>query len=109
MTSLFETVIANNSHAANATWKSMRKASAQLLSNENIRRLGNYQQAEATQLMWDLVHTPEVRICYFVSGGPDSDVLGYRTGSLICDVIQLRSRWESSTANVGYNSLPLTS
>ncbi|TFK38294.1 cytochrome P450 [Crucibulum laeve] len=46
-------------HLANSTWKSMRKASAQLLSNENMRALGDYQRAEATQLMWELAHVPE--------------------------------------------------
>ncbi|KAF8882390.1 cytochrome P450 [Infundibulicybe gibba] len=44
---------------ANATWKSMRKASAQLLSNENMKRLGRFQHAEAVQLMWELVDTPD--------------------------------------------------
>ncbi|KAF8889650.1 cytochrome P450 [Infundibulicybe gibba] len=44
---------------ANSTWKSMRRASAQLLNNENMRRLSEYQRAEATQLMWELSHQPD--------------------------------------------------
>lgn len=42
----------------------MRKASAQLLSNDNFRKsgkFGKYQHAETIQLMWDLAHDPEVR------------------------------------------------
>ncbi|KII83911.1 hypothetical protein PLICRDRAFT_118622 [Plicaturopsis crispa FD-325 SS-3] len=46
-------------HYANETWKVLRKASTQLLSNENIRSLQPYQHAEATQLMWDFSRDPE--------------------------------------------------
>ncbi|KIK00846.1 hypothetical protein K443DRAFT_678870 [Laccaria amethystina LaAM-08-1] len=46
-------------HLANTTWKSMRKATAQLLNAESIRRLGYFQKAESCQLMWELAHMPE--------------------------------------------------
>lgn len=48
-------------HAANETWKSMRKASAQALSPEHIKKMGPYQFAEATQLMNDFLLSPDVR------------------------------------------------
>jgi len=44
---------------ANETWKSMRKASAQALSPEHIKKMGSYQFAEATQLMHDFLLSPE--------------------------------------------------
>ena len=37
----------------------MRKATAQLLNAESIRRLGYFQKAESCQLMWELAHMPE--------------------------------------------------
>ncbi|KAF8623649.1 hypothetical protein AX17_007348 [Amanita inopinata Kibby_2008] len=40
-------------------WKAMRRASAQLLSNENMRKMHTYQRAEATQLMWELANQPD--------------------------------------------------
>ncbi|PFH53127.1 hypothetical protein AMATHDRAFT_45749 [Amanita thiersii Skay4041] len=41
------------------TWKAMRRASAQLLGNENMRKIVPFQRAEAAQFMWELVHQPD--------------------------------------------------
>ncbi|KIK56965.1 hypothetical protein GYMLUDRAFT_247492 [Collybiopsis luxurians FD-317 M1] len=55
----------NNVHMAtgryaNDTWKSSRKAAAYALSPESVKTRSAYQYAEATQLMNDLLHSPEL-------------------------------------------------
>ncbi|KAF8319879.1 cytochrome P450 [Amanita rubescens] len=45
---------------ADDLWKAMRRASTQLLNNENMRKMIPYQRAEATQLMWEFANQPDV-------------------------------------------------
>ncbi|EIN06384.1 cytochrome P450 [Punctularia strigosozonata HHB-11173 SS5] len=47
-------------HCADEQWKHMRKAATRLLNNENMNKFRPLQHAEATQLMWDFAHDPEV-------------------------------------------------
>ncbi|KIK54949.1 hypothetical protein GYMLUDRAFT_48339 [Collybiopsis luxurians FD-317 M1] len=56
----------NNVHMAtgryaNDTWKSSRKEAAYALSPESVKTRSAYQYAEVTQLMNDLLHSPELR------------------------------------------------
>ncbi|KAF8649401.1 hypothetical protein AX16_005842 [Volvariella volvacea WC 439] len=44
---------------ANEAWKALRKASAQCLSNENLRKKRDFQKAEATQMMFDFYNDPD--------------------------------------------------
>ncbi|KAF1959367.1 cytochrome P450 [Byssothecium circinans] len=44
---------------ANETWKLMRKASQALLNSRNLEKFTKVQHAEATQMIVDLIHTPE--------------------------------------------------
>ncbi|KIJ12423.1 hypothetical protein PAXINDRAFT_137082 [Paxillus involutus ATCC 200175] len=44
---------------ANETWRTLRKATAQLLSLENFKQFEGCLHAETSQLMWDLSRNPE--------------------------------------------------
>ncbi|KAH7886506.1 cytochrome P450 [Phlebopus sp. FC_14] len=59
-----EMIIAENMNLgsgrfANETWRTLRKAVAQLLSPENFKQFEECVHAEASQLMWDLSRDPE--------------------------------------------------
>jgi cytochrome P450 len=47
--------------AADERWSVLRKSAMRLLNNQNIRQQRDYQRAEASQLLFDLVDDPQVR------------------------------------------------
>ncbi|PFH48833.1 hypothetical protein AMATHDRAFT_5417 [Amanita thiersii Skay4041] len=72
------------SRFADDTWKVFRKATNQLLSNEGMKRLAGYQEAEVSQLIWQFANQPDwlAHIKRFTTGFSLGIIYGVRGATL---------------------------